>query len=169
MKIKEIRWKANANTGGLNAKDAFEAIEQIRKKLGGEVSPDDIVAAAKSKQHKLHSVFEWDDTAAAKEHRLNQSRTLLRSIEVVYAEMPDRPMRSYEIIAKKKRGDEQSKTIYRTSDEAMSDPETRDALIADAIRQAMAFRRRFQGLRELQLIFEAIDQVSEQIVHQQDA
>jgi hypothetical protein len=45
----------------------------------------------------------------------------------------------------------------------MADPVARDALIATAIRQAMAFRRRFQNLRELQLIFEAIDKVADKI------
>lgn len=163
MKVEKIRWKTNANTGGVKAEDAYNAIEAVRKKNGGHVSPNDLLAVAKRKNHVLHSIFEWNDDEAAKQHRLTQARTLLRSIEVVYDELPERPMRSHEIVQTKKRGDDQSQTLYTTTDLAMADPVARDALIATAIRQAMAFRRRFQNLRELQLIFEAIDKVADKI------
>ena len=163
MKVEKIRWKTNANTGGVKAEDAYNAIEAVRNKNGGQVSPNDLLAVAKRKTHVLHSIFEWNDDEAAKQHRLTQARTLLRSIEVIYDELPERPMRSHEIVQTKKRGDDQSQTLYSTTDLAMADPVARDALIATAIRQAMAFRRRFQNLRELQLIFEAIDKVADKI------
>lgn len=163
MKVEKIRWKTNANTGGVKAEDAYNAIEAVRKKNGGQVSPNDLLAVAKRKTHILHSIFEWNDDEAAKQHRLTQARTLLRSIEVVYDELPERPMRSHEIVQAKKRGDDKSQTLYSTTDLAMADPVARDALIATAIRQAMAFRRRFQNLRELQLIFEAIDKVADKV------
>ena len=165
MNIKEIRWKNNANTGGLDADEAYNAIEEIREKNGGDVAAEHIVKAAKPKRHKLHGIFEWDDSKAANQHRVNQARTLLRSIEVIYEELPDRPVRSHEIVFKKRRGEDGERTIYRTTDEAMADPVARDALIAEAIRQAMAFRRRFQNLRELQLIFDAIDKVADKVAN----
>ena len=163
MNIAEIRWKRNANTGGVSASDAFDEIERVRAKKGGDVAPEHLVEVARSKRNVLHGIFEWDDSTAATQHRITQARTLLRSIEVVYEELPERPMRSHEIVVRKKRGDDQSHTMYRTTSEAMEDPITRDALIAEAIRQAMAFRRRFQNLRELQMIFEAIDKVIEEV------
>jgi hypothetical protein len=166
MKITDIRWKNNANTGGVSASDAYNAIEQIRHDCGGELSADDVLKKAKRKTHVLHPVFEWDDTKAAAEHRRTQARTLLRSIEIVYEERPEMPVRSHQITVQKKRGDEEGKTLYTTTEKAFSDPATRDLLVAKAIRDAMQFRRRFQVLRELQLIFDAIDKTVDQLAEQ---
>lgn len=164
MKIESICWKANSNTGGVDAEKAYESLIAIKDRNGGNLTREAIVAKAKAKSHLLHPIFEWDDTEAAKQHRLTQAGTLIRSIEVTYKELPKRPMRAFEITERKERGNAESKTVYKTNDEAMSDPVARDALIAEAIRAAMAFRRRFSNLRELQLIFEAIDKVAEELV-----
>ena len=166
MKITDIRWKNNANTGGVSASDAYNAIEKIRHDCGGELSADDVLEKARRKTHVLHPVFEWDDTKAAAEHRRTQARTLLRSIEIVYEERPEMPVRSHQITVQKKRGDEEGKTLYTTTEKAFSDPATRDLLVAKAIRDAMQFRRRFQVLRELQLIFDAIDKTVDQLADQ---
>lgn len=164
--ITKIRWKNNANTGGVDAETAYHAIEDVRLAKGGEVSAGDVVEAAATCSHPLHPVFEWDDSEAARQHRLTQARSLMRSIEVVY-EKSERPAhRVYDVAHFAKRGDKKDATTYRTTEELMADPVARDRLIADAIKQAMAFRRRFKALRELQLIFEAIDQVSEDLVRQ---
>lgn len=163
MKITDIRWKNNANTGGVKAADAYKAIEEIREKCGGELSAEDVLEQAKRKSHTLHPVFEWDDTRAAKEHRKTQARSLLRSIEIVYEERPELPIRSHQITVQKKRGDENGKTLYTSTETALSDPSTRDALVANAIRDAMLFRRRFQVLREFQVIFDAIDKTVDQL------
>ena len=166
MNISEIRWKTNANTGGIAAVDAYNAIEKIRKEKGGELSVNDVIEQAKSKKHILHTVFEWDDTKAAAEHRMTQARSLLRSIEIVYEDQPELPIRSHQITVQKKRGDKEGKTLYTSTERALKDPAARDALIANAIRDAMTFRRKFQTLREFQLIFDAIDKTVEEVSKQ---
>lgn len=168
MKITDIRWKNNANTGGVSASDAYNAIEQIRHDCGGELSADDVLEKAKRKTHVLHPVFEWDDTKAAAEHRRTQARTLLRSIEIVYEERPELPVRSHQITVQKKRGDDEGKTLYTNTETALSNPATRDALVANAIRDAMQFRRRFQVLREFQMIFDAIDKTVNELSQELD-
>lgn len=162
--IREINWKTHFPNAGVKASEAFEAVEEIRKKSGGEVTPQQIVAKAKSKTSVLHALFEWDDKTAAAQHRLTQARTMLRSFEVHYEKREVKPHRVYEIHTVGKRGDATRPTTFATVEDLMKDPQARDRLIADAIRQAMAFRRRFQSLRELQLIFEAIDKTAEELV-----
>ncbi len=57
----------------------FERLEKTEDGLTAETA----IEAAKVKTSPLHDTFEWDDTAAAHQHRLKQARTLIRSVEVV--------------------------------------------------------------------------------------
>lgn len=156
MKVKEIRWKRQVPTGGIDAERAYNALETIRSKNGG-LTDDAVVDAARPKNHTLHKWFEWDDNVAAQEHRRNQARLLIRSIEVVYEEAPAAPSRAYQVHRKTGKPKE-SRTVYNATEDVLADPESRDQLIARAIRQAMEFRRRFQGLHELDRIVNAIDE-----------
>lgn len=69
--------------------------ERVAKRLRelereGRLRPADVVDAARPADSPLHSHFEWDDGAAAERYRLNQARTLIRSItiNVTVREMP---------------------------------------------------------------------------------
>jgi hypothetical protein len=60
-----------------------QLLEDIAQRNGGVLRPEDIVREAASSAHELHDVFEWDDLKAAHEHRVEQARTLVRSVRVV--------------------------------------------------------------------------------------
>ena len=49
----------------------------------GELKPEAVVEQARPTVSSLHSAFEWDDTAAAEEHRKNQARQLIRVVALV--------------------------------------------------------------------------------------
>tara|TARA_R110000787_G_scaffold61155_2_gene138614 strand:+ start:111 stop:593 length:483 start_codon:yes stop_codon:yes gene_type:complete len=59
---------------------------QALNELHGHLTPDLVLAAATKKTSPLHSMFLWDDTAAANEHRKWQARKLIRSVKI---ERPD--------------------------------------------------------------------------------
>jgi tRNA A37 N6-isopentenylltransferase MiaA len=155
MKIESIKWKQNVPNKGIEATKAHAALEEIRKGNNG-LTDDAIVQAAKPKSHALHKWFEWDDSQAAKEHRRSQARQLIRSLEVVYTEAPDIKTRVYEV-EQKVRPQDPGRTVYTTAEEVLANPESRDRLIAEAIRSAMQFRRRFKMLHELDAVMQAID------------
>lgn len=48
----------------------------------GEIDPNSIIETARDPRHVLHKKFEWDDTKAAHQHRLNQARQLIRAVVV---------------------------------------------------------------------------------------
>lgn len=48
----------------------------------GVLTPDAIVAAARPKDSVLHSLFTWNNRAAADAHRLNEARQLIRAVTV---------------------------------------------------------------------------------------
>jgi hypothetical protein len=57
---------------------ALEALQNTH----GQLSPDLVVDAARDPGSPLHAEFEWDTEKAAHAHRIEQARTLIRSVRV---------------------------------------------------------------------------------------
>jgi hypothetical protein len=79
-----------------------------------------------------------------------------------YEEAPDIKTRVYEV-EHKARPQDPERTVYTTTEEVLANPESRDRLIAEAIRAAMQFRRRFKMLHELDAVMEEIDKAVEKL------
>jgi len=59
-----------------------DALVQLEAR-DGTITPDAVVRAAAEEASPLHRHFEWDDTEAAHAFRLEQARTLIRSVRVL--------------------------------------------------------------------------------------
>ena len=70
---------------GLDANRIGEEIAALRDERSIIPAPA-VVEAARPETSAMHDHFEWDDTAAADQWRLDQARYLLRSIVTVYAD-----------------------------------------------------------------------------------
>lgn len=57
-------------------------LTRITKEHDGVLRPDDVVREAENPASPLHSSFEWDDGVAAHAWRLEQARTLIRSVRI---------------------------------------------------------------------------------------
>jgi hypothetical protein len=115
-------------------------IERIAGKLGGAVEPEQIVTSAKRKTSVLHTYFEWDDTAAAHEYRLDQARHLIRSIEVVTTDEGE-TVNKFHSVTVLTPGAEAERRAYVTVERAMSDDELRVQIVRQLYAQAQAFVR----------------------------
>src|ERR1700677_2890830 len=58
------------------------ALYAIAERNAGRLTPDLVLLSAQSPDSPLHEHFTWDDTDAARKHRLNEARTLIRSVKV---------------------------------------------------------------------------------------
>jgi len=151
--------KAYWKKGSQHATDASKAyaeLERIREKEGCLV-PAVVVAAASKPRNPLHKEFEWDDSAAAGEYRLEQARRMLRSLEVVYEASPDKQMRVYEVVTQPAHKDMPERKVYDDVGKILADPALRDELLARAIQEAISYRRKYSQLQELSLVFAAFD------------
>ena len=131
-------------------------IEMLREKMRGELTPEDILADAKHDNSPLHSFFEWSDSAAAQQYRLQQARGLIRSVVAVYVQ-PDRPAirtRAYVHVARP--GDEPH---YREASHAMSQKSTRDDVLKRALGELIGWQRRYSELLEFAEFCDTIDQL----------
>lgn len=60
-----------------------EELSRIAIENAGKLTPDEVVKQAASKDSVLHDMFEWDDAKAGHNYRIEQARTLIRSVKVV--------------------------------------------------------------------------------------
>lgn len=137
-------------------------IELLREKLKGELTPEDILEDARNDNSPLHSFFEWDDSAAAEQYRLQQARGLIRSVVAIYVR-PDRPaVRQRAYVNIKAPGEPQH---YRESSHAMSVKSTRDIVLKTAWREFQSWRNRYKDLQEFSELFEAADEVGQKLLN----
>jgi len=63
-------------------KEAVEAIKALEDSRG-RLTHEDVVSAARSESSPLHGYFNWNDTEAAHQHRLEQARDLIKRVKLV--------------------------------------------------------------------------------------
>jgi hypothetical protein len=155
---KEIRFAWKAGMSYFKSEDPAaigSELERLRLKNGGELPPERVVDAASDPHSPLHAVvFEVDDEKAAYIHRLDRAKLLLRciiKIEVVGGK--EYSLRIAEPVARK--GDTAPR--WMSTDNAMQDPEFREDILKRALREALAFRRKYAELSELSVVFASID------------
>jgi hypothetical protein len=153
---KVIQWKTGSKFSG-SAEGAHKELEKIRKRQGN-LTPSAVVEKARSKSSPLHRHFEWDDVKAAEIQRNERARSMIRSIEIIHVEAPSAPVRAYSTTTVPTQGPkEKPKRVYTSTEEALADPVQRDEILGQAIRDAIAFRRKYAALQELSKVFSAMD------------
>ena len=120
----------------------------------GNVTAERVVEAARAEDHEWHHRFEWNDTEAARRFRIDQARTLIRTVRyerktatatfrsVAYVRDPAADPREQSYVS-----------VIRLRADA---DRARDALIAESARIASALRR----ARELANVLELEREVS---------
>jgi hypothetical protein len=62
-------------------KEVIEEVQSIENKKG-QITPDQVIEAAKNESSVLHKFFVWDDSEAATLYRRDQARDLIRRVKV---------------------------------------------------------------------------------------
>lgn len=148
----KYEWKKGAHTKGIEAEKVGRALEQIRKKNGGTITADLVLAAARRESSPLHAWFEWDDTAAARQYRLEQARGLIRSVvvRIVGDEKDERVVRAFVNLGE---GPE-----YEEIHSVLASVDRRALMLDRAFRELERIRKEFGDFEELAGIFAAIDE-----------
>ncbi len=73
-----------------------EELERISKRNKGKLKPENVVQEAKDSSSIFHDYFEWNNSKAAEQHRLQQARVMIANIvEVVVIEGEETKQRSF--------------------------------------------------------------------------
>lgn len=125
----------------------------------GILRPEDVVDYAKNPGTALHSQFEWDDTEAARQYRLEQARRVIRvSVTLIEVDQPE--TRVYVSLA----SDRVAGGGYRPTQTVLSDKEMRSEMLAMARSELKRVREKYKHLTELAKVFEAIDSMEDELV-----
>jgi hypothetical protein len=149
------RFQSGAKTDDADA--IGQHLNDLRERYKGELTPADVVEDARSHNSPLHSFFEWSDTKAAQQYRLQQARGLIRAVVavVVSAGAPAQRVQAFVHVP------ESGAPHYRATDHAMSQERTREMVLQQAWREFQAWRKRWEHLDELADLFKAGQQLFE--------
>ncbi len=128
MSKKKIEYKSRKGSriNDKEAKVCGKRINQLMKQKAGKIKPIDVVEDAKNKSSPLHAFFEWNDTKASYEYRLQQARDLVANIvEVVIVEGKPSEQRSFFNVI----DEETSQRVYVTLKTAIEEDNYRIQLI----------------------------------------
>lgn len=118
------------------------ALAKITEQQKGRLTPPAVVDAARDNRHPLHKFFEWDDAIAAESFRLDQARTLIRSIRLVGEDDIEAPPAFLSVADK-------GGTSYRTYAEVMDSADLQNTVLAAAERDLAAFEKRYRQLADI--------------------
>lgn len=147
------------------AKAFGKRIDWLMDQNGRDVTPEDMLRDAKNPRSPLHKYFEWNNSKAADKWRLEQARYVLRSItiDVVYDNGNTKSTRAFVNVQKEMGDDEERRSVYVSVDDAMSDSDMRGQLLETAIGELDSWKSRYVMLKELALVFAAIEKTKSKL------
>ena len=107
-------------------------LERLQLNYDGKLKPQIILAEAKKKKSPLHKCFEWDDSLAAEQYRLQQASYLLRVIvHTISMDDTEITVRCFVNIKDDEANNKQDR-VYVPLLDAFSDPATAKEVFKDA-------------------------------------
>lgn len=147
-------------TWNVSAQRVGEELELIERQ-NGEITPQAVVDKARPEDSVMHKCFEWDNEKAAEKYRLSQAGTLIRCIVVVPEKDDNKvtmPVRMF-VNQNPINGGQKASASYINLRSAFDNPETRAVVLANAKYELNIFRSKYSQLKELEKIFDEIDQI----------
>lgn len=126
-----------------------ESLDQIRL-TKGKLTPENLVEDASGPEHPLHEAFEWDDSLAAHQHRLQQARRLIVSIRVLNAPVQT-PVPVYVSVRDPKEG-----RVYQRVLDALTDEQVRERILDDIRQSLESIQRRYAHFSEAARILDRL-------------
>jgi hypothetical protein len=131
------------NSGDADPQVIGENLAKIADANEGELKPEAVVEAARSNRNPLHKFFEWNDERAAHLHRINQARTLIRSVHLVDDRVESGSIRAYESVALR------GGVSYRSAGAIAGSMQFQLAVLEAMEKEAVAFQRRYSEFAEI--------------------
>lgn len=135
----------------VDAQTAGDELERIRSTHNG-LTPEAVVDESRPEDAPLHPVFQWDDKEAANKYRLIQAQQLIRSITIVVKSSDEQEpvaLRVYHHV----------QNDYKPLQVIVSSVDMMEELMKDALKDLDAFEHKYNMLKDLAPVFNAIKAV----------
>lgn len=130
----------------------FREMQKIQSRHQGILRAENVLTYARNPQTALHNRFEWDDTKAAREHRLWQARELI-AVFVTVIKADTSPIRAFVSLRTDRKIPGGG---YRAIAEVMTDTSLRKQLLAEALDDAERWQAKYALLTELTPVFKEL-------------
>jgi hypothetical protein len=136
-------------------------LNKLSKKSKNRLTPKDIVDDAKKKDSPLHDYFEWDDSLAAQQYRIEQARHLLNHIEVtiVYKDVVgdiQETERQRQFISVQI-GTSRNDRVYMPFEIVAKDELLLDSVVSEASNALQSWINRYEKFTRLGRVVEAVE------------
>lgn len=141
------KWKIEG-LYGVDAQVAGNELERIYHEKG-TLEPSVVVEQSKPKNAPLHSMFEWNDEAAAEKWREQQARNIIGNV----------------VVADEPNGESFTRAFVHVSDDyrplsiVLDDRDMTEELLMTALRELRTFEAKYSELRQLAPVLDAIEEV----------
>jgi hypothetical protein len=143
----------------IKAEVVGQRIENLKRRGGGRVTPAEVVEDARPEDAPLHTCFTWDDSEAARLHREEEARYLIRSYEIrIVSDDPNEPHVSH--IGNVCVMTDDHERAYVSPVVAMNNEELREQIVMEAERMLRGVVNRYKHIPHLaDYLQEAIDRI----------
>jgi len=125
MKVKKFKARTGSPFKKKDAQKVGEELEKIKEKEN--LTPVSVVERAKNKKSILHKLFEWDDSEAAEQFRLQQARQIVNHVvEIVVIRGNEVEEKAYFNVVAKEGGN-----IYESLAEVIKVPSYKKQLLKE--------------------------------------
>jgi hypothetical protein len=159
MKSTAPIFKWTHHSYAVNANVVAAAITKIAKREGA-CQPQRLVETASDPASPLHPLFTWDNAQAAKNWRTHEARFVIGSIVEVHMTATGTRVQPAFVSVGHRETTQGAGGGYRPVSIVMADQGFTDEALSDALAQLQALRRRYESLKELAPIWQAIDEVT---------
>lgn len=136
---------------GIFKADAVKVYREISS-IGDDVSKEQIVEYARENvDSELHKCFEWDDAKAAESWRLQQAKLIVCNLKTNVAKDDESEPVYVRVFH------QVENTNYVPLKVHVSDADSYQRLLAEAMRELRAFKEKYKNLVELKEIFDLIE------------
>lgn len=148
-------YKYRATQYKVPAQAAGEYLHELGE--SGDLTARRLLDESRPKKALLHECFEWDDTKAAEAHRLYQARYFIANI--VIAEVDEKPVQPTRAFVSVSEASHSERAIFKPVITALADKNSREIVLANALRELQMFKDKYGALAELAAVIKAIDEV----------
>lgn len=138
--------KTDANIAG-------KQCEELEKTVG--LTPKNLLDANRDENAPLHSEFEWNDTIAAEKYRERQAQHIIACLcvraETTNGEKSE-PIRAFLKTA--------PESEYQSLEVILQSADSHSAMLAMALKELKAFKRKYNSLAELKPLFDVLEDIS---------
>ena len=143
----KYQWKDAAHIS-VSADLAGQMCEQLEKTVG--LTAKTLLDANRNPGTPLHDAFEWNDGIAAEKFREEQAAHIIRCLCIHSEQSKEETVRAFFTV---------EKTVYESLSIIIGDEDKRSRLLAAAMREFEAYRRKYNSLKALLPLFNTFEEI----------